>query len=253
MDYGLPGSSVHGISQARILEWVAIPFSRGSSQPRDPNCVSCTGSWVIYNQATWEVPKSGCLSFCYWLERVLYVFWVQVPIDQPFKTSTCFSSKLHISVHSRKYILQFSSHRSFFFLLYNPFPSEKEFALMHSLLQESKTPDTTDPEQNQLSSNSDPAALTFKKTVFSSSASHPFKVFSSAFLPAKHSKLGLKIPDSQLLLEGCRGPEKETNLEFDCSAFKYWPCHLPAVCLQANWLTSLSPTFFNYQRENKTC
>ena len=35
MDCSLPGSSVHGISQARILEWVAIPFSRGSSQPRD--------------------------------------------------------------------------------------------------------------------------------------------------------------------------------------------------------------------------
>ena len=35
MDYSLPGSSVHGILQARILEWVAIPFSRGSSQPRD--------------------------------------------------------------------------------------------------------------------------------------------------------------------------------------------------------------------------
>ena len=31
----LPGASVHGISQARILEWVAIPFSRGSSRPRD--------------------------------------------------------------------------------------------------------------------------------------------------------------------------------------------------------------------------
>ena len=31
MDYSLPGSSVYGISQARILEWVAIPFSRGSS------------------------------------------------------------------------------------------------------------------------------------------------------------------------------------------------------------------------------
>ena len=31
----LPGSSVHGILPARILEWVAIPFSRGSSQPRD--------------------------------------------------------------------------------------------------------------------------------------------------------------------------------------------------------------------------
>ena len=34
-DDSLPGSSVHGILQARILEWVAIPFSRGSSQPRD--------------------------------------------------------------------------------------------------------------------------------------------------------------------------------------------------------------------------
>ena len=35
MDYSLPGSSVHGILQARTLEWVAIPFSRGSSRPRD--------------------------------------------------------------------------------------------------------------------------------------------------------------------------------------------------------------------------
>ena len=35
MDCSPPGSSVHGVSQARILEWVAMPFSRGSSQPRD--------------------------------------------------------------------------------------------------------------------------------------------------------------------------------------------------------------------------
>ena len=35
MDCSLPGSSVHGVLQARALEWVAIPFSRGSSQPRD--------------------------------------------------------------------------------------------------------------------------------------------------------------------------------------------------------------------------
>ena len=34
MDYSLPGPTVHGISWARILEWVAISFSRGSSQPR---------------------------------------------------------------------------------------------------------------------------------------------------------------------------------------------------------------------------
>ena len=40
MDCSLPGSSVHGIFQARVLEWVAISFSRGSSQPRDWTWVS---------------------------------------------------------------------------------------------------------------------------------------------------------------------------------------------------------------------
>ena len=40
-DYSPPGSSVHGIFQARILEWVAMPSSRGSSQPRDQTHVSC--------------------------------------------------------------------------------------------------------------------------------------------------------------------------------------------------------------------
>ena len=46
MDYSLPGSSVHGILQARIPEWVAMPSSRGSSQPRDrmySSCDSCIG------------------------------------------------------------------------------------------------------------------------------------------------------------------------------------------------------------------
>ena len=41
MDCSLPGSSVHGIFQARVLEWVAISFSRGSSRPRDRTQVSC--------------------------------------------------------------------------------------------------------------------------------------------------------------------------------------------------------------------
>ena len=40
MSYSLPGSSVHGIFQARILEWVAISFSRGSCRPRDPTQIS---------------------------------------------------------------------------------------------------------------------------------------------------------------------------------------------------------------------
>ena len=41
MDCSLPGSSVHGILQARVLEWVAMPSSRVSSQPRDQTQVSC--------------------------------------------------------------------------------------------------------------------------------------------------------------------------------------------------------------------
>ena len=46
-DYNLPGSSVHEISQARILEWVAISFSRGSSWPRNQTHVSRTGRWIL--------------------------------------------------------------------------------------------------------------------------------------------------------------------------------------------------------------
>ena len=49
MDSSLPGSSVPGIIQARILEWVIIPFSIASSHPRDQtgdSCVSCIGRRV---------------------------------------------------------------------------------------------------------------------------------------------------------------------------------------------------------------
>ena len=54
----LPGSSVHGIFQARILERVAMPSSRGSLQLRDQthtSCISCIGRWVLYHCTTWEV------------------------------------------------------------------------------------------------------------------------------------------------------------------------------------------------------
>ena len=44
----LPGSSVHGILQARILKWVAIPFSRGTSWPRDWTQVSCIAGRFFY-------------------------------------------------------------------------------------------------------------------------------------------------------------------------------------------------------------
>ena len=54
LDYSLPGSSVHAIFQARILEWVAISISRRSSQLRDWTHLSCIGRWILYHSATWE-------------------------------------------------------------------------------------------------------------------------------------------------------------------------------------------------------
>ena len=53
MAYSPLGSSVHEIFQARILEWVAMPSTRGSSQPRDQiqvSYVSCIGRWVLYHK-----------------------------------------------------------------------------------------------------------------------------------------------------------------------------------------------------------
>ena len=53
MDYSLPGFSVHGIHQARTLEWVAMPSSKGSSWPRHGTCVSyvsCIGRQVLYHE-----------------------------------------------------------------------------------------------------------------------------------------------------------------------------------------------------------
>ena len=55
MDCSPPGFSVLGILQARILEWVAIPFSRESFWPRDQTRVSCIGRQILYCWATWEV------------------------------------------------------------------------------------------------------------------------------------------------------------------------------------------------------
>ena len=54
MDYSLPGSSVHEILQARILEWVTISFPRGSSQPRDWTWVSCIVARFFTNWAMRE-------------------------------------------------------------------------------------------------------------------------------------------------------------------------------------------------------
>ena len=66
-----PGFSVHIILQARILEWVAISFSRGSSLPRDQthvSCISCTGRQVLCYKhhlgSHWSEATQSCLTLC---------------------------------------------------------------------------------------------------------------------------------------------------------------------------------------------
>ena len=71
MDFSSPGSSVHGISQARrILEWVPISFSRGSSQIRDRaciSCVSCISRRVLFEPPGKPVSCSTVSLSCVWL------------------------------------------------------------------------------------------------------------------------------------------------------------------------------------------
>ena len=97
MDYSPPGSSVHGILLAWILEWVAIPSSRESSQPRDQthiSYVSCTGRWVLYHSATWEA-LTPPLDYCFKKKKnkttlsnppglINNSFWGQEPTVSPF-------------------------------------------------------------------------------------------------------------------------------------------------------------------------
>ena len=57
IDCSLPGFYVPGISQAGILEWITISFSRVYSQPRDRAQVSCNGKHILYHWATTEAPS----------------------------------------------------------------------------------------------------------------------------------------------------------------------------------------------------
>ena len=63
VDCSLPDPFVHGIFQAKVLGWVAISSSTGSSQPRDQTWVSCMGRQILYHCATWEARVGSILYF----------------------------------------------------------------------------------------------------------------------------------------------------------------------------------------------
>ena len=93
MDCSLPGSSVLGISQKRILEWVARYSSRGSSWRRDRTHISGIGRWNLYHWATQEAASTGRVKFktgnpgdseSLWVEpyRLVHTNWAQEPRAQ---------------------------------------------------------------------------------------------------------------------------------------------------------------------------
>ena len=74
MDCSPPGPFVHGILQARILEWVAILFSRGSSWPGDRNQVSCTAGrfftvWATREAPWFWLPHHKCSKYLKWSRK----------------------------------------------------------------------------------------------------------------------------------------------------------------------------------------
>ena len=97
MDCSLPGSSIHGIFQARILEWVAISFSRRSFQPRDWTQVShCRPGSLHCRQTLYHLSHQGSLRVMnikfYRLKKQIYKYsvWEELTVHRWIKFS-CFT------------------------------------------------------------------------------------------------------------------------------------------------------------------
>ena len=78
MDCTTPASSVHEMLQARILEWVANPFSMGSSQPRDWTQASCIAGRFFAIRATRDTPICRCVYVCIYMCKYMYSIVVQL-------------------------------------------------------------------------------------------------------------------------------------------------------------------------------
>ena len=102
MDYSSPGSSVHGILQARILEWISISVSRGSSQPRDWTCIFYTGGQSLFHSATWEVILKG-----------------KITINSTLQSSICFVT-VHFYLRNVIYFLSMKAKILFYSAMAEP-------------------------------------------------------------------------------------------------------------------------------------
>ena len=106
MDHSLPGSSVHGILQARILEWLAISCSR-RSQVSDQtcfSCISCISRWILYHCITWEAKRtckeglshSWGLSFPWENQVVWLLFFLSCPKERIQNIEVALCTKMFI-------------------------------------------------------------------------------------------------------------------------------------------------------------
>ena len=89
----LPGSSVHGILQARILQWVAMPFSKGFFQPRDQTCISSVGRWILYH---WATCKPSIYTYIHTYIHIYFYFIVSCTLYSYYITIydiKCYSPK----------------------------------------------------------------------------------------------------------------------------------------------------------------
>ena len=132
MGCSLPGTSVLGILQAGILEWVAVPFSRGSSRPRDwtrVSCISCIGRWSVVSTfwLLWIMRQST------WVHKYLF--------------ERVFNSFGHLS---RSGIARSYGTSMFIFLRNHQTVCYSNFTIFHSHQQYARVPTSPHPHQHLL-------------------------------------------------------------------------------------------------------
>ena len=106
-DYSLPGSSVQGVLQVRIVEWVAVPFSRGSFRPRNWTGVFCIAGGFFTSWATRKALSLAysLLNIYYWLLQV----WILVQ-QCAYEYMHKYILKIFTGVNESNHVLSFRSY-----------------------------------------------------------------------------------------------------------------------------------------------
>ena len=117
MNCSLPGSSAHEILQARILEWVAISFSRGFLQPRNHTQVSCTAGRFLTNLyvlvSSLFLLRKGRYSYCgiqFWIQdcwaQIVPFCWIQIQLTKLISLDTIIVTHNVLSQHIKCHIIK---------------------------------------------------------------------------------------------------------------------------------------------------